>query len=64
MKNRKIISAVALGAIAAGTATYYFIKRRNKDEDENGFLTVKDRSRGLRHIIYKAKRFQQGDSFR
>lgn len=63
MKNRKIIPAIALGAIAAGAATYYFIKKRNK-EGENGNLTVKDRSRGIRHIIYSAKRFQHGDSFR
>lgn len=63
MKNRKIIPAIALGAIAAGAATWYFMKRRNK-EDENGHLTVNDRSRGMRYIIYKAKRFQHGDSFR
>ncbi|MBV4360225.1 hypothetical protein [Pinibacter aurantiacus] len=63
MKNRKIIPAIAFGAIAAGAATYYFIKRRNKT-DENGHLTVKDRSRGIRHVIYAAKRFQHGDSFR
>jgi|GEM_PF-2083225 len=63
MKNRKIIPAIALGAIAAGAATYYFIKKRNKT-DENGHLTAKDRSRGIRNIIHNAKRFQHGESFR
>ena len=63
MKNRKIIPAIALGAIAASAATWYFVKRRNKDA-ENGYLSVTDRSRGIRHIIFSAKRFQQGHSFR
>jgi hypothetical protein len=62
MKNRKIISAIALGAIAAGTAIYYFVKRTSNDK-ENGHLSVTDRSRGIRHIIYSAKRFQHGRTF-
>jgi LPXTG-motif cell wall-anchored protein len=62
MKNRKIIPAIALGAIAAGAATYYFVKRKKK-EGENGRLSVTDRGRGIRHIIYSAKRFQHGHTF-
>ncbi|MDI3320806.1 hypothetical protein [Pinibacter soli] len=63
MKKRKIIPAIALGAIAAGAASYYFIKRL-KNGEENGSLSVMDRSRGIRHIIYSAKRFQHGHSFK
>jgi LPXTG-motif cell wall-anchored protein len=62
MKNQKIISAIALGAVVAGAATYYFMKRK-KRVGGNGRLSVTDRGRDIRHIIYSAKRFQHGHTF-